>query len=66
VRDDGFVAAFGDDGKTIQVLEEFLVFAGRENGCRAVAVLVREVLQGLARGWRLRFVCSDVEDASNG
>ncbi len=66
VREYRFVTAFGDDGEIVQILKEFLVFADGQNDCRAVAMLIREVLQGLAHGWRLRFVCSDVEDASNG
>jgi hypothetical protein len=64
VRDDGFVTAFGDDGEIVQILKELLVFADGQNDCGAVAVLVREVLQCLAHGWRLHFVCFDVEDAS--
>ena len=50
VRDNGFVAAFGDHGQIVQVLQQLLVVADREDDGGAVAVLVGEILQGLAHG----------------
>lgn len=50
VGDDGFVAAFGDDGEIVQILKEFLVVADGKNDGGAVAVLVSEILQGLTHG----------------
>ena len=50
VRDDGLVAALGYDGEIFQVFEQLLVIANGQHDCRAVAVLVREILQGLAHG----------------
>src|SRR6266550_1901740 len=50
VGDDGFVASLGDDCEIVQILKKLLVVGNWKNDGSAVAVLVSEVLQGLAHG----------------
>ena len=61
VGDDGLVAALGHDG---QILKQLLVIADWQDDSGAVAVLVREILQGLAHDVEtLRRFCFKVERA---
>ena len=66
VRDDGLVAALGYDGEIFQVFEQLLVIADGQHDCRAVAVLVREILQGLAHGLKVTLRSSRSRASASG
>ena len=48
VGDNGFAAALGDDCEIVQIFEELLVVGDGKNDGGALAMLVSEILQGLA------------------
>jgi hypothetical protein len=61
VGDYGFVAAFCDDCKVSQILEELFIFADGKDHSGSVAVLVGEVLSCLAHGSKITAFAFDVE-----
>jgi hypothetical protein len=54
LRNDGLVAALGDDGKIVQILQELFVFADGKHDGGSLTVLISQVLQDLAHSGKLR------------